>query len=350
MADIINAQQLNPVVLKTMIENMEPEKERRLAQFFPEKEVFDTNVAYNVINDTAIKAGSIIGFDAETPIKNKPQVAKRFAELTKITNAHFYTEEELLHYNMPRSEQESEEVIADAMKNINNLAEGNEDTKELIRANYVYRGMFDYEDPKSKVKVHFELDMPDGAYIEGEDLGSDDVNPLEELQKQVESYRENNGYADPDYMVMNRKTFAKIKRNANVIEQVYGKDGSGKLVKNSDLQEVFNELDLPQLEIDDDYTVIEGVTEDNKIKHMPDDRVVMHSDNLGRTLSGPAQENDYGTGIFVYSLKEQDPPNQKTIVGEVTIPILQNIKGVSIYDFADGGEDENDNDQEEETP
>lgn len=345
MADIINAQQLNPVVLKTMIENMEPEKERRLAQFFPEKEVFDTNVAYNVINDTAIKAGSIIGFDAETPIKNKPQVAKRFAELTKITNAYFYTEEELLHYNMPRSEQESEEVIADAMKNINNLAEGNEDTKELIRANYVYRGMFDYEDPKSKVKVHFELDMPDGAYIEGEDLGSDDVNPLEELQKQVESYRENNGYADPDYMVMNRKTFAKIKRNQNVIEQVYGRDGAGKLVKNSDLEEVFNELDLPQLEIDDDYTVIEGITEDNKIKHMPDDRVVMHSDNLGRTLSGPAQENDYGTGVFVYSLKEQDPPNQKTIVGEVTIPILQNINGVSIYDFAD-----NDNEQEEETP
>lgn len=345
MADIINAQQLNPVVLKTMIENMEPEKERRLAQFFPEKEVFDTNVAYNVINDTAIKAGSIIGFDAETPIKNKPQVAKRFAELTKITNAYFYTEEELLHYNMPRSEQESEEVIADAMKNINNLAEGNEDTKELIRANYVYRGMFDYEDPKSKVKVHFELDMPDGAYIEGEDLGSDDVNPLEELQKQVESYRENNGYADPDYMVMNRKTFAKIKRNQNVIEQVYGRDGAGKLVKNSDLEEVFNELDLPQLEIDDDYTVIEGITEDNKIKHMPDDRVVMHSDNLGRTLSGPAQENDYGTGVFVYSLKEQDPPNQKTIVGEVTIPILQNINGVSIYDFAN-----NDNEQEEETP
>lgn len=246
---------------------------------------------------------------------------------------------------MPRSEQESEEVIADAMKNINNLAEGNEDTKELIRANYVYRGMFDYEDPKSKVKVHFELDMPDGAYIEGEDLGSDDVNPLEELQKQVESYRENNGYADPDYMVMNRKTFAKIKRNQNVIEQVYGRDGAGKLVKNSDLEEVFNELDLPQLEIDDDYTVIEGITEDNKIKHMPDDRVVMHSDNLGRTLSGPAQENDYGTGVFVYSLKEQDPPNQKTIVGEVTIPILQNINGVSIYDFAN-----NDNEQEEETP
>lgn len=340
MADIINDRNLNPVVLKTMIENTEPAKTRRLAQFFPKKDVFDTNVAFNVINDTAIKAGSIIGFDAETPIKNKPQAAKSFATLTKISNAYFYTEEELLHYNRPRSEQESEEVITEAMRSIRNLAEGNEDTIELIRANFTYRGAFDYEDPKSKVKISFELDLPEGSYIEGADLADENVNPLEELQKAVESYQENNGYANPEYMVMNRKTFAKIKRNKNVVAQVYGAENAGKLIKNSDLQEVMNELDLPQLDLDDDYTVIEGINGDRKVQHMPDDRVVFHSSNLGRTLSGPSEENNYQPGVFVQNLKEMDPPNQKTIVGEVTIPILQNINGVAIYDFANASNDE----------
>lgn len=335
MADIINDKNLNPTVLQTVIQNAESPKVRRLAAAFPEQPVFDKNAVYNVVSDTAIKAGSIIGFDAETPIKSKPQVEKRMAELTKIANAYFYTEEELLAYNKPRSTEEQQQVILDAMKSIVNLDEGIEDTKELLRANYVYKGKFDYEDPKSKVKIEFDLDLPDGSKREGAALDSADSNPLQELLEQLDAYKENNGMATPDFMVMNSRTLAKIKRNPNVVLQVYGQDGAQKLLRNSDLFELFTELGLPTLEIDDNYTVIEGVTEDRKVQHMPDNTVVMHAANLGQTLIGPAVESDYQPTKYVVNIKTQDAPNAKTIVGQVTIPVLKNVNGISILEFAE---------------
>lgn len=216
MADIINDKNLNPTVLQTVIERAESPKVRRLASAFPEQPVFDKNIVYNVVSDTAIKAGSIIGFDAETPIKNKPQVEKRMAELTKIANAYFYTEEELLSYNKPRSSEEQQQVIIDVMKSIVNLDEGIEDTKELLRANYVYKGKFDYEDPKSKVKIEFDLDLPEGAVRETSAFDDESSNPLQDLVDQLEAYRDNNGMTAPDFMVMNTRTLSKLKRNPNM--------------------------------------------------------------------------------------------------------------------------------------
>lgn len=330
MADIINDRNLNPSVLQTVINQFESPKVRRLASAFPEQPVFDKNAVYNVVSDTAIKAGSIIGFDAETPIKNKPQVEKRMAELTKIANAYFYTEEELLAYNKPRSDAEQQQVITDIMKSIVNLDEGIEDTKELLRANYVYKGRFDYEDPKSKVKISFDLDLPEGSVRETEAFDSETSNPLQDMIEQVEAYREGNGMNTPDFMVMNTRTLSKLKRNPNVGLQVYGSDGQNKLIRNSDLFELFNELGLPTLEIDDNYTVIEGITGDRKVQHMPDDTVVMHAAQLGQTLIGPAVESDYQPTKYVKNLKTDDAPNAKTIVGQVTIPVLKNIGGISI--------------------
>ena len=328
--DIINDENLQPAVLKTVINSVEPTKVRRLASAFPEQPVFDTNAVYNVVSDTAIKAGSIIGFDAETPVKTKPQVEKRMAELTKIANAYFYTEQELLHYNKPRSSAEQDQVIADVMNSIVQLNDGNEDTKELLRANYVYRGMFDYEDPKSQVKIQFDLDLPEGAIQETGAFDAEGSNPLEDLLNQVEAYRNNNGLVSPDYMVMNTRTLAKIKRNANVVGQIYGADAGGRLVRDSDLVELFNELKLPTLEIDDNYTVIEGIDGNIRKQHMPDDTVVMHASDLGQTLIGPAVEADYAPEKYVVNIKTQDAPNAKTIVGQVTIPVLKNMNGISI--------------------
>lgn len=328
--DIINDENLQPAVLKTVINSVEPTKVRRLASAFPEQPVFDTNAVYNVVSDTAIKAGSIIGFDAETPVKTKPQVEKRMAELTKIANAYFYTEQELLHYNKPRSSAEQDQVIADVMNSIVQLNEGNEDTKELLRANYVYRGMFDYEDPKSQVKIQFDLDLPEGAIQETGAFDAEGSNPLEDLLNQVDAYRNNNGLVSPDFMVMNTRTLAKIKRNANVVGQIYGADAGGRLVRDSDLVELFNELKLPTLEIDDNYTVIEGIDGNIRKQHMPDDTVVMHASDLGQTLIGPAVEADYAPEKYVVNIKTQDAPNAKTIVGQVTIPVLKNMNGISI--------------------
>lgn len=51
----------------------------------------------------------------------------------------------------------------------------------------VYRGVFDYEDPKSEVKIQFDLDLPDEAKTTAGDFSRADVNPLEVLMNEVEN-------------------------------------------------------------------------------------------------------------------------------------------------------------------
>src|SRR5699024_8363068 len=117
---------------------------------------------------------------------------------------------------------EQDALIQNALLSIADLSEGIEDTKELIRANMVYRGVFDYEDPKSEVKIQFDLDLPEDAKTTAGDFSRDDVNPLEVLTNEVEKYKERNHGQAPAYIVMNTKTLAKIKRNRNVAIDLYG--------------------------------------------------------------------------------------------------------------------------------
>ena len=50
------------------------------------------------------------------------------------------------------------------------------------------------------------------------------------------------------------------------------------------------------------------------------------TDNLGKTLVGPAADNNFAIGTYVVSVVSQDPVGEKTIVGEVAMPVLQNLK------------------------
>lgn len=330
MVLITEHEHLQKPTLQAFIENAPAQSPRRLANAFPMTQVFDINVAYNVIDSTGIKAGSIIGFDAATPLRKKGDIQQVLAKLSKIAHAYHYTEEELYRYKNARNDAEQEALIQNALLSIADLSEGIEDTKELIRANMVYRGVFAYEDPKSEVKIQFDLDLPEDAKKTAGDFSREDINPLEVLLKEVENYKERNHGQAPAYIVMNSKTLAKIKRNPNVAIDLYGKEAGNKIVRQSDLETLFNDIGLPPVEIDDAQTIIEGITEDIVKNHLDDDVVVLHAANLGSTLSGPAADNNFANGKYVVSVVSQDPVGEKTIVGEVAMPVLKNIKGISI--------------------
>ena len=332
MPFITENENLQQATLQSYISNRESEKVRRLAKSYPDEQVFEINNAFNIIEDTGIKAGSIIGFDAETPIRTKPQLQQKLVSLSKIAHAHHYTEEELYKYFNPRSEAESLKIIQDAFMSINALDEGIEDTKEYIRAQMTYNGKLELEDPKSQVKIGFEFDLPEETFMQSNDFASDDVNPIEALEQLVERYQENNNQIAPAYMVMNRKTYNKIRRNKNVVAQLYGNASDGRLVRNEDMETMFADFGLPTLEIDDNVTIIEGLTEDVRHKHLEDDKVVMHAEQLGNTLIGPAADNNFAIGKYVVNVQDRDPISEKTIVGEVTIPVLKNPKGVVILE------------------
>lgn len=57
---ITEHENLQTPTLQAFIENAPAQSSRRLSNAFPTEQVFDINVAYNVIDSTGIKAGSII--------------------------------------------------------------------------------------------------------------------------------------------------------------------------------------------------------------------------------------------------------------------------------------------------
>lgn len=330
MPNITDHSDLQQDVLQAFVESVEPQRTRRLAKVYPATETFDINVVYDIIEKTGIKAASIIGFDSGTPLRDKGSIKQAMAKLTKIAHAYKYTEEEMYKYLNPRSTSEVAALIRDVLISVADLKEGVEETLELIRADMTYRGRFDYESPKDNVKISFDLDLNDEVKLTSGDFSREDVNPLEVLQEQMETYKDNNHQKAPAYMVMTSKTLAKIKRNPNVVLEIYGTETGRRLVKDSDLLEMFTELKLPTLEIEDGVVTIDGITGDITRQLLEDDKVVMHADKLGKTLIGPAADNNFQTGIYTVNKVSQDPVGEKTIVGEVAMPVLQNLKGISI--------------------
>lgn len=324
---ITNDDRLQSATLVSYLDNRPAEKVRRLAAVYPEQPVYDLDVAYNVLEDSGIKAASIIGLDAGAPIRNKGEMKHKMATLTKVAHSYTYTETEMFKYRKARDEAEQNQIVLNAVQEVGKLHEGVEDIKEYMRAQMTYNGRFHYEDSKSETKLEFALDLPEEAEVEV-DIYS---NPLELLQEQVAAYKERNNQLAPAYMVMNSSTLAKLKRNPIIRKELYGEND--RLVRNSDLTELLVELELPELVVDDNQTVIEGVKEDTVHKHMADDKIVMHGAELGNTFIGPSIENDDQIGVYVVNIVSQDPWGEKTIVGQVTFPVLKNINQVQIINI-----------------
>ena len=162
----------------------------------------------------------------------------------------------------------------------------------------VYRGRFDYESPKDNVKISFDLDLDENDKITAGDFSRDDVNPLEVLQEQAESYKENNHLKAPSYMVMTSRTLSKIKRNPNVVLEIYGKDTGRRLVKDSDLQETFSELGLPPLAVS--YTHLDVY------KRQSQDSMSLLRGNMTGLNFNDNKENEEETNPVDEELKEME--------------------------------------------
>lgn len=324
MVRITDNELLQEATLVSVLENKPEQKVRRLANAFPSEPVYDLDVVSEKFKANAIKAGSIIGFNASTPIRNRGAVESLTAELTKIAHAHFYSEKDLIRYAKPRTPDEQRSTVYKQVREISNLHEGVQDMKEYMRAKMVYDGKFKYTDEKSELTVEFDLDLPEGAIVE-RDLYAD---PLVTLKAEMEAYMLRNSGAKPDYMVMNSTTLSKIKSNDRVKMQMYG--NVDKMVMNADFDNLIAGLDLPQLVVDDNYITIEGVLSDKTEKLLADDKVVFHASIMGTTFEGISKENEFKTGVFVKNIETFDPPQEKTIVGEVVVPLLQNYDGLHI--------------------
>ena len=316
--------------LQAFVAQVPNDKKHRLAKSFPVEQVDEITSAYNLITNNKIVAGSIIGFNAGTPVRTKGEAEQAIAKLTKIAHAHHLDDEEMYKFQNPRNEEERQRIIDATLVSTGDLAKGIDDTKELIRAELTYRGRFFYEDKRDNVKLEYKVDRPEGNDINVANVWSDVATstPLDDIEAAIEQYKKTNGNQKPGYIVMNEATYALFKRSEQVKAEFAVNGNSPRIVRDGDVTELFQSNSYPTLEIEEDYTTFEN--EDGTlydVPHLEDGKVILHAEIMGSTLSGPAAENGFKKGKFAYAKVEEDPPAEKTVVGEVTLPVSKNYNG-----------------------
>lgn len=301
------------------VESVPPRREYALARFFPNKPVFDTEFAYNVISGGYGQMASITGYDAGAPLRDKDVLARMTGELGKVQHAYRLTEKELLMYNRPRMDEEQQQAVESVYDNTDKLVWGVQDREEWFRAKAAYVGAIDYSENDIQIQIDFRI--PDankiGVSVPWTEEGAE---VLQDLQAAVRQFRAANNNEAPEEMHISGRVEALLLMNPQVKAQVYGSATDARIVTNDQLRTLFGALQIPPYRVVD-----EEVRGENGMERLlPEDRVVLIGGEVGRTLQGPTVENNYKPGIYVIpQIQDTNPPKQEVFVGEAVFPALE---------------------------
>lgn len=300
------------------IESVPPKRVYALAKFFPNKPVFDTEFAYNVISGGYGQMASITGWDAEAPLRDKDTLARMTGELGKLQHKYRLTEKELLMFNRPRMEAEKKQAVDSVYDNTDKLVNGIYDREEWLRAKAVYVGALDYAENDVKIVVDFKNGVNPTAVSK---VWSDPTATiLEDLQTAVQQFKDANNGDAPVEIHMSSATEIEMLKNSQIKTMIYGNSTDGRIVTRDQVMALFNSLSIPPYVVVSTQVKGDAGTE----SLMPADTVVLLGEDLGHTLIGPTVENNYEPGIYVIpEIKETSPPSQIVHVGETVFPALE---------------------------
>lgn len=309
------------------VENVPRSKDYKLVDVLPEKNTKDINFSYGVINGEYAKAASITGFNASAPLRDPKQLSKAFGSVAKVQHGSRLDEEQLLHFNRPRDDEERDQVIDYVYDLTDDLVAGVYDIEEYLRAQAVYNGEIDYEDKENDVQVKVDFGIPDDNKLTATtDWGEEDATPLDDIRNAVEQFKKQNKRRKPVVMHMTSATEAKLLTSDQVRIQVYGTENGKKLLTKDDISNVFNALGFPAYEINDDVV---DVADEGEKQLLADDKVVFLGEDIGKTFFGPTVENEYNSGIYVVpDIQETNPPRQAVFVGETVFPAIQKPQAI----------------------
>lgn len=306
------------------VESVPAKRNYALASKFPEKPVFDTDFAYNIVSGGYGQMASITAWDAGAPLRDKDVLSRMTGELGKVQHSYRLTEKELLMYNRPRMEEEQQQAVDAIYNQTDKLVWGVRDREEWLRAKATYEGTLTVSENDVVLDIDF-LIPAENKLAPGGVLWTDDTaDILGDLQVAVKQFKDANNGEMPGEIHMSDVVESLILKNQGVKQQVFGANDT-RIVTRDQLNSLFVSLNIPN------YVVIsDSVRGDNGVEPlMPTDRVVLIADQLGRTLIGPTVENNYVPGIYVIpEIKVTNPPRQEVFVGESVFPALERPSAV----------------------
>lgn len=304
------------------VENVPKQRAYLLEQFLPNKNTKDINFAYNVINGKYAVAAAITGFNASAPLRDKKGLEKAFGSVAKVQHGFRLDEEQILKFNRPRDNEEKDQAVDYVYDQTDELIQGVYDTEEFLRAQALYSGVLNYNDPVNDVQINVDFGIPEENKLTATTVWSDAASkPLDDIQAAVNRFMDANQRRKPVVMHMTSATEAKLLKNGQIRNQVYGNADDQRLLTKDNLQNVFSALGLPAYSINDDAIDIYGT---GAVQLLADDKVVFLGADLGNTFLGPTVEKNFQSGIYVVpEIKETNPPSQSVFVGETVFPALQ---------------------------
>ncbi|POD46283.1 hypothetical protein BKM15_25925 [Pseudomonas syringae pv. syringae] len=304
------------------VENVPKAREYLLERYLPNKPTKDINFAYNVINGKYAQAASITGFNAAAPLRDKRGLEKAFGSVAKVQHGFRLDEEDILKFNRPRDDEEKDQAVDYIYDQTDELIAGVYDIEEYLRAQALYNGILNYNDPVNDIQVNVDFGIPSANKLTVTTPWSNiDSKPLEDIQRAVDRFKAANNNKRPVIMHMTSVTESNLLKNSQIRNQVYGNATDTRLLTKNDVANVFAALGLPPYAINDDVVDVYGT---GATQLLADNKVVFLGESLGNTFIGPTVEKNFQSGIYVVpEIKETNPPSQSVFVGETVFPAIQ---------------------------
>ena len=305
------------------VENVPPQRQYILSRFMPVEQVYDLKFAYNVINKKYGRTASITGFDSDAPLRDKDGLSQAFGEVAKVQHGFRISEYELLRFKNPRRPEERQKAIDYVYDQTDNLIQGVYDVEEWMRGQAIYKGALQYAE--NGVVINVDYNIPSANKMVTTTSWSDtNANPLQDLQKVVDQYKEANKGEAPAEIHVSSKVKNDLLKSKAVILQVYGDADSRRLISNNDLTSVLDGLDLPPIVVQD--TKIDNGNGLERL--LPERRIVALGGEIGKLYNGPTVEKNFDTGMYVLPVIETKPPRQEVYVGETVFPGITDVNGI----------------------
>lgn len=306
------------------IETVPPARQYALASFFPNKNVFDIEFAYNIVTGSYGQMASITGLDAGAPLRDKEVLSRMTGELAKVQHGYRLTEKELLQYNRPRMPEEKKQAVEAVYNNTDRLVRGIYDREEWMRAKATYEGRMQYTEKDITIDVDF-LIPEDNKINTTVDWSDPQATILEDLKGAIQAFEDANNGETPEVMHISPAIETYFLKNEQMKAQIYGTSTDNRIVTSDQVKALFTSLDLPGYVIVKDR--VRGANGMEKL--MPEGRVVLLGSDLGHTMYGPTVEKEYEPGIYVIpEIQKTNPPKEEVFVGEAVFPALERPQAI----------------------
>lgn len=287
--------------------------------FLPNDTSYDMSFTYDVIKKTNHIA-AMIGYGAEPPVIDRDQVATKFAEGAKFGLKYIATEEELLALNQARSSGEKAAMVDKLTVKAIDLLEAMNRRIQLIKAQAIVQGEFDYNKNGAKMTVDFGIADADTS----SDWTDENTDVIGALLEWTKDYEDENGVS-PSVILMSREAQALLLKNSVIVAEAGRPDGVGR-VSVDQLNSVLGGYGLPSVQVVTNRSITvrnEYTGEDETIEYFPKGRVVMLSQGIGNFVFTPTVEANFQPAMDLRAYDKFEPIQSIIRVAAAGFPVIE---------------------------